>query len=55
MKRETASYIWNCIQNHGGDFSEDRGEWLYGMDINEKDLEDFIAMVNDAVNQCEVD
>ena len=55
MKRETASYIWNCIQDHSRDFSEDRSEWLYGLGIEEKDLEDFIAMVDGAIKQCEVD
>lgn len=55
MKRDTAFYIWNCIQNHSDNFSEDRGEWMYGLGIKEKDLDDFMAMVDDAINHCEVD
>lgn len=46
MDKKTARYIWNCIENHSGDFSEDRSEWCYALDIDVDDLDKFIELVN---------
>ena len=53
LKEETAKYIWDCIQNHSDGFSEDREEWLYALDIEKQDMEDFIILVNAAIAALE--
>lgn len=53
LKKETAEYIWSCIENHSGDFSEDRGEWLYSLDIDKQDMDDFVRLVIEAIASLE--
>lgn len=50
LDKITAEYIWNCIQDHCGDFSEDRGEWLWAMNISESVFELFENMITQAID-----
>lgn len=51
MDKATALYIWLCINNHAGDFSEDREEWCDALDIDREDLGRFIALVNEMIEE----
>lgn len=50
MDKETATYIWNCIQNHAGDFSEDLEEWLDALEISREDMIEFELLVEKAID-----
>ena len=51
IDKETASYIWRCICNHAGDYSEDRGEWCDALEIDPDDCDEFEAFVTEKIEE----
>lgn len=52
MTKDTARDIWFCIKNHDG-FAEDRGEGMDGCDLREEDVNDFMELVDSAIEGLE--
>lgn len=48
--KETASYIWHCMTNHGG-YPEDRGEWCRELDIDPEDCDEFEKFVAEKIEE----
>lgn len=51
IDKETASYIWRCICNYAGDYSEDRGEWCYDLNIDPEDCDEFERFIADKIEE----
>lgn len=49
--KETAGYIWSCIRNHSGDYSEDRSEWCYALGIDPGDCDEFERFVAEKIEE----
>lgn len=52
LTKRKANYIWYCINCHNG-FVEDLGEWRENCDISEDELDAFIDLVSDAIENIE--
>lgn len=48
LDKETAKYIWFCIENHEG-YASNFSEWCEYLDINVKDVGFFESMVDDMI------
>lgn len=50
LTKRKANYIWHCINNHDG-FAEDCGEWMEGCGIEPDELEAFMDIVRNAIEE----
>ncbi len=51
IDKETASYIWRCICNHAGDYSEDRAEWCDALGIDPEACGEFEKFVAEKIEE----